>query len=111
MPMLTIQKTGNCINQMTCVKSTNNYKNSLASVTLTEEAEQLKERLGAIMNFKKKTKLIAAVSFMAVVLLSIGGFAIGAYAAQPITREKRNQSISILAPCLVVKYGYNFFIT
>ena len=74
------------------LKSNNNYKNSLASVTLTEEAEQLKERLGAIMNFKKKTKLIAAVSFMAVVLLSIGGFAIGAYAAQPITRENGTDS-------------------
>ena len=35
------------------LKSNNLYKSSLASVTLTEGAEQLKERLGAIMNFKK----------------------------------------------------------
>jgi len=34
------------------------YKSSLASITLTEGAEQLKERLGAIMNFKKKTKTV-----------------------------------------------------
>lgn len=74
------------------LKSNNHYKNSLASVTLTEEAEQLKERLGAIMNFKKKTKLIITVSFMAAVLLSIGSFAIGAYAAQPITQENGTDS-------------------
>ena len=73
-------------------KTNNSYKNSLASVTLTEGAEQLKERLGAIMNFKKKTKLIVTVSFMTAVLLSIGGFAIGAYAAQPIMGENRADS-------------------
>ncbi len=33
------------------LKSNNLYKSSLASVTLTEGAEQLKERLGAITNF------------------------------------------------------------
>ena len=38
------------------MRSKNLYKSSLASVTLTEGAEQLKERLNAIMNFKKKTK-------------------------------------------------------
>ena len=38
------------------MRSNNLYKSSLASVTLTEGAEQLKERLNAIMNFKKKTK-------------------------------------------------------
>ncbi len=40
------------------LKSSDFYKNSLASVTLTEGAEQLKERLGAIMNFKKTSKAI-----------------------------------------------------
>ena len=40
------------------LKSNNPYKNSLASVTLTEEVEQLKERLGVIMYFKRKSKII-----------------------------------------------------
>lgn len=40
------------------LKPTNLYKSSLASVTLSEGAEQLKERLGAIMGFKKKNKVI-----------------------------------------------------
>lgn len=59
------------------LKSNNLYKSSLASVTLTESAEQVKERLGAIMNFKKKTKLITIISLMAALLLSAGGFAMG----------------------------------
>ena len=40
------------------LKSNNLYKSSLASVTLTEEVEQLKERLGVIMYFKRKSKII-----------------------------------------------------
>jgi len=71
------------------LKSNNLYKSSLASVTLTEGAEQLRERLGAIMNFKKKTKLITIISLVAAFLLSAGGFAIGAYAAQPISQEDK----------------------
>lgn len=74
------------------LKSNNLCKNSFASVTLTEGAEQLKERLGAIMNFKKKTKIIVTASFMAAILLSIGGFAIGAYAAQPIIQGNETNS-------------------
>ena len=71
------------------LKSNNLYKSFLASVTLTEGAEQLKERLGAIMNFKRKSKLITMISLLAAFLLSVGGFAIGAYAAQPTPHENK----------------------
>ncbi|MCM1046740.1 MAG: DUF5780 domain-containing protein [Candidatus Gastranaerophilales bacterium] len=71
------------------LKSNNLYKSSLASVTLTESAEQVKERLVAIMNFKKETKLITIISLVTAFLLSAGGFAMGAYAAQPTPQENR----------------------
>ncbi|MDE5599115.1 MAG: hypothetical protein K2J04_14975 [Lachnospiraceae bacterium] len=45
------------------------------------------------MNFKKKTKLITMISLLAVFLLSVGEFAIGAYAAQPIPHENKTVSI------------------
>ena len=46
------------------------------------------------MNFKeKKTKLITMISLLAVFLLSVGEFAIGAYAAQPIPHENKEVSI------------------
>lgn len=64
-------------------KAGKNFNNTSAAVTLTEGAKHLKERLGAIMSYKKKTKLILAASLAAALALSAGGFAIGAYAAQP----------------------------
>ena len=63
------------------LKSNNLYKNSIASVTLTEEAEQLKERLGAIMKFKKKSKSVVAITVFFSVAVCICFFVTGAYAA------------------------------
>ncbi len=63
------------------VKSNHLYKNSLASVTLTEGAEQLKERLGAIMNFKKKPKTIAVITTIFTIAVCFCFLAVGAYAA------------------------------
>lgn len=63
------------------LRADHSYKSALASVTLTEGAKQLKERLGAIMKFKEKTKCTAVISVLAAALLAIGGFSIGVYAA------------------------------
>lgn len=63
------------------MKSDNLYKSSLASATLTEGAEQLKERLGAIMHFKKESKTIKAATMIFTAAICIGYIAIGAYAA------------------------------
>lgn len=63
------------------VKSNHSHKNALASVTLTEGAEQLKERLGAIMNFKKKTKTIAMITTIFTIAVCFCFLAVGAYAA------------------------------
>lgn len=63
------------------LKSNNLYKNSLASVTLTEGAEQLKERLGAIMSFKKKSTIIKTATTILTIVICISATAIGAYAA------------------------------
>lgn len=58
-----------------------NYKDSLASVTLNESKELLKERLEAIMVYRKKTGLIIAISFILTISLVYGATAIGAYSA------------------------------
>ena len=63
------------------VKSDHSHKNSLASVTLTEGAEQLKERLGAIMNFKKKTKTATIITTILTITVCFCFLAVGAYAA------------------------------
>ena len=69
------------------LQSNNLYKSSLASVTLTEGAEQLKERLGAIMKFKKKSKGIIAITAIFSVLVCVCFFVTGAYAASPVTND------------------------
>ena len=69
------------------LQSNNLYKSSLASVTLTEGAEQLKERLGAIMKFKKKSKGIFAITAIFSVLVCVCFFVTGAYAASPATNN------------------------
>lgn len=61
------------------------YKDNLASVTLSEGKELLKERLDAIMKFKKKSKLIVTITLMLTVTLCIGATALGAHAATPTT--------------------------
>lgn len=66
------------------LKSNNLYKSSLASVTLTEGAEQLKERLGAIMKFKKSSKTIIVITTIFTLVVCFCFFAIGAYAT-PVT--------------------------
>ncbi len=67
------------------LKSNNLYKSSLASVTLTEGAEQLKERLGAIMKFREKSKVIIAITtILFTVAACVCFFVTGAYAAPSV---------------------------
>ena len=63
------------------LKSNNLYKNSFASITLTEGAEQLKERLGAIMKFEKKSKTVITFTIICSVFVCACFLATGAYAA------------------------------
>lgn len=58
-----------------------NYANSLAGVTLNESAELLKERLGAIMYFKKKSKKAGICAALLTVAFLAGASATGVYAA------------------------------
>lgn len=64
---------------LTFLKSNNLYKSSLASVTLTEEAEQIKERLGAIMHFKSETKAIRILTGVLTMCILLGAAFIGGY--------------------------------
>lgn len=56
------------------------YKDSLSSVTLNESKELLKERLGAIMKFKKKSKFIMMITLLLTIFICVGAMSVGAYA-------------------------------
>lgn len=90
------------------MKSTNHYKSSLASVTLTEGAEQLKERLGAIMNFKAKTKTIKMLTGLLTLFIFLSAVFIGGY---PISAADSNiAGIVQLSPYGDKREGTNTFI-
>lgn len=70
-----------------------NYKETLASVTLRENKELLKERLSAIMCFKKKSKLCALITAILTIFICFGSAVSGA--AFSIPNGKINDSTAI----------------
>ncbi len=56
-------------------------RNSAMSVTLNESVELLKERLSAIMNFKKSSKGVIILTALLTFLITTGAVAMGAYAS------------------------------
>ena len=59
------------------------YRDSLASVTLSESKDLLKERLEAIMKYKKRTAPAAVFMVLYTILFCLGATATGAYGAAP----------------------------
>ncbi len=68
------------------------YHNSVASVTLYENKKMIKERLGAIMNFKKKSLWVTLGSLVLVVSLFAVSTVVGAYAAPAHTDDPFSES-------------------
>lgn len=61
------------------IKNGGGYHSFPGSVTLSENAKLMKERLKAIMNFKKNTKLTTAFSLLLALTLTVGAAVVGAY--------------------------------
>lgn len=66
---------------LNAISITGKYKNSLASVTLSESTELLKERLDAIMRFKKPSKIIITVTVILTMFFTLGASFTGIYTA------------------------------
>ena len=74
------------------------YKESLGAVTLSENKQLLKERLGAIMKFKKQSrsgKILTAVLTLCVVL---GAAFVGVYSLGPVTANAHAAPLPGTAP-------------
>lgn len=69
------------------LKTDDAYKSLPASVTLTQGAKALKERLGAIMGFRKKSKAVTAVTVALTALVCICFQSLGVYAMQGRTQR------------------------
>ena len=70
-----------------------NYKDFPVSVTLNESAELLKERLVAIVDFKKSTRLITTISIVFTVVMMMGATVMGAY-VEPVRAVKMERAVS-----------------
>lgn len=71
------------------------YQNPLASITLTEGAEQLIERLGAIMDYRKKSGSVILLTTALTVLLCFFFSGIGAYAGAKDTGRKDTEKTAM----------------
>lgn len=76
----TAQDYGNTL--LESMASVGQYKEALASVTLSENKRLLKERLEAIINFRKPAKVTVIFSIMLTVVILLGATYTGAYAAR-----------------------------
>lgn len=62
------------------------------SIPLSENTKLLKERLGAIMNYKKKSKVAIASALALTLVFCFGATAVGAYTANPAIQDNANAS-------------------
>lgn len=70
------------------------YKNEVASLTLNESKELLKERLDAIMKFKKQSKIVIIITVMLTMFITIGASYMGRYTVTNIHNTKLQTNIS-----------------
>ena len=82
---------------LNAIKAGGNYKNSTTSVTLWESKKILSERLGAIMAYKKQSKVIVLVSAALAGLFLCGATYVGAYSSSPssnaeVTNEEKSNT-------------------
>ena len=82
------------------LKSNNLYKNPLASVTLTENAKELKERLGVIMNFKEKSKIIHFLMGILTLCIIFGAAFVGVY---PVAAANHSDPVEADKPTISEK--------
>lgn len=68
------------------------YKDALTSVRLNDNRELLKERLGAIMKYKRKSKATIVITSLLTIVLTIGAISLGAYAASEISFVDNNSN-------------------
>lgn len=75
---------------LSTLKTDGTYRDAIVSLTLSENAELLKERLTAILNFKKRSRVIVFLSIVLAVTFLCGAAFAGAYAKDSIVNTNDN---------------------
>lgn len=83
--VLTKMETGNAQDYgktlLDAMAAVGRYKENLGAVTLSENKQLLKERLGAIMKFKEPSKAVKILTIMLTLFLAVGASFVGVYTA------------------------------
>jgi len=87
------------------IKPDGGYSNAVISVTLNEDARLLKERLGAIMKFTKKSTLAGVLTLVLTVAVFCGATLTGAYAQ---SENKANTIDTATKYSLYEPYGLTY---
>jgi beta-lactamase regulating signal transducer with metallopeptidase domain len=77
------------------IKTSGKYKPSIASVTLSENAQTVKDRLRAIMKYKEKKKSVLIISIALVVILGMGGILLGAFLPKAVANGDESGAVSL----------------
>lgn len=85
------------------VKADNSRKSVLVSITLTEGAQELKERLGAIMKYEKKSKTVHVLAAISTAAVCACFMAAGAYAASSMTADDQTFVEDVAKQCGTMK--------
>lgn len=68
---------------ITSLQAQGSYNDFVVSITMSENANLVKERLDAIMKYSKREKWVFVLAVILAALLFTGGYALGAYTATP----------------------------
>ncbi|TCO72170.1 hypothetical protein [Marinisporobacter balticus] len=71
------------------------YSDSIVSITLSENTKLLKERLGSILSFRKKSKIIIFISILLSSMFLSGAAFTGAYTAGTIEKSDNNALVDV----------------
>ena len=77
---------------MVSLKAQGNYKDFVVSITMSENGNIVKERLDAIVNYKKKSKRIVCVSLFLTALVVCSALLIGAYTDKYVVEDKQPEA-------------------
>jgi beta-lactamase regulating signal transducer with metallopeptidase domain len=74
------------------LKTPGTYREGVAALTLNEGASSLKERLAAIMKYHRPSRGMVVAAVLLAILLFAGGYALGAYTAEPEAPSQEENS-------------------
>lgn len=79
---------------ITSLEAQGSYSDFVISITMSENANFVKERLDAIMKYRKQNKVVTVLAALIAVLLFTGGYTLGAYANDTVIKTLSEDTVN-----------------